>query len=423
MFIERLLLVLSLVGLAPNVVQQKYAVVFDAGSTGSRVHVFNFDSDMGLLPIDQEFEFYQAITPGLSSYADDPKAGADSLRPLLDQAEAVVPQELRSTTPLKLGATTGLRLLPGNTSDAILEAVKEYFEQESSLDYRPEWITVLQGTDEGAYIWIAINYLLESLNGGFSHTVGVVDLGGGSVQLAYAISESAASTAPSQSPQGDAYVFQKRILGTDYNLYTQRYRNRYLNYGLRAARAQSLNNTGDRGNPCVTNGYQATYDYNGEVYTAKPPRSGTNLRRCRALARKVLRIDAPCPRSNCTFDGVWSGGGGDGFSNLYIASYFYDTAAESGIVDAARIRPIAYREAAKRACRATVESVKAMFPAIEEGDLGYLCMDLVYEYSLLVDGFGLDPLKEVTAVKNVDYKGSLIGAAWPLSCAVELLSL
>ncbi|KAG6393941.1 hypothetical protein SASPL_144516 [Salvia splendens] len=423
MFIERLLVVLSLLGLAPNVEQQKYAAVFDAGSTGSRVHVFNFDSDMGLLPIDQEFEFYQAITPGLSSYADDPKAAADSLRPLLDQAEAVVPQELRSTTPLKLGATAGLRLLPGNASDAILEAVKEYFEQESSLDYRPEWITVLQGTDEGAYIWIAINYLLESLSGGFSHTVGVVDLGGGSVQMAYAISDSAASTAPSASPQGDAYVFQKLILGTNYNLYTHS----YLNYGLGAARAQSLNITGDRGNPCVTNGYESTYDYNGEVYTAKPPRSGTNLRRCRALSRKVLKIDAPCPRSNCTFDGVWSGGGGDGFSNLYIASYFYDTAAESGIVDtaanAARIRPIAYREAAKRACRADVESMKAIFPAIEEGDLGYLCMDLVYEYSLLVDGFGLDSFEEVTVVKNVDYKGSLIGAAWPLGCAVELLSL
>lgn len=105
----------------------------------------------------------------------------------------------------------------------------------------------------------------------------------------------------------------------------------YLNYGLRAARAQSLNITGDRGNPCVTNGYESTYDYNGEVYTAKPPRSGTNLRRCRALSRKVLKIDAPCPRSNCTFDGVWSGGGGEGLSNLYIASYFYDTAAEVGV--------------------------------------------------------------------------------------------
>ncbi|XP_057811986.1 apyrase-like [Salvia miltiorrhiza] len=412
MFIERFLVLFSLVASE----QQKYAVVFDAGSTGSRVHVFSFDSDIGLLKIDQDYEFYAAVTPGLSSYPDDPKAAADSLRPLLDQAQAVVPQELRSTTPLKLGATAGLRLLPGNASEAILEAVKEYFEQESSLDYRPEWVSVLEGTDEAAYMWLAINYLLESLRGGFSQTVGVVDLGGGSVQMAYALSESAASNAP------PAYVFQKLILGTNYNLYTHS----YLNYGLKAARAQSLNISGGAGNPCVTNGYQGTYEYNGEVYNAAPPRSGTNLRRCRALARKVLKVDAPCSHNNCTFDGIWSGGGGDGFTNLYIASYFYDTAAESGIVkvdaNTARIQPIVYRDAAKRACRANIENIKSIFPAIEEGDLGYLCMDLVYEYSLLVDGFHLDPFEEVTVVKNVDYKGSLIGAAWPLGCAVELLS-
>lgn len=102
----------------------------------------------------------------------------------------------------------------------------------------------------------------------------------------------------------------------------------YLNYGLKAARAQSLNISEGNGNPCVTNGYQGTYEYNGEVYNVTPARSGTNLRRCRALTRKMLKVDAPCSQKNCTFDGVWNGGGGDGLNNLYAASFFYDTAAE-----------------------------------------------------------------------------------------------
>lgn len=71
-----------------------------------------------------------------------------------------------------------------------------------------------------------------------------------------------------------------------------------------------------------------TYKYSGVVYNVSSPKSGgTSVGRCRALTRKTLRLDAPCSHKNCSFNGVWNGGGGDGLNNLYVASFFYSTAS------------------------------------------------------------------------------------------------
>lgn len=43
------------------------------------------------------------LKPGLSAYAKNPKEAAESLISLLDKAESVVPRELRSKTPVRVG--------------------------------------------------------------------------------------------------------------------------------------------------------------------------------------------------------------------------------------------------------------------------------------------------------------------------------
>lgn len=43
--------------------------------------------------------------PGLSSYASDPEAAAESLLSLLKEAENVVPRNLRSNTPVRVGVS------------------------------------------------------------------------------------------------------------------------------------------------------------------------------------------------------------------------------------------------------------------------------------------------------------------------------
>ena len=156
-----------------------FAVVVDAGSTGSRVHVFRFGhggSDGNALEL--EDDTFEAVTPGLSSYAADPKAAAASLDPLLDLAMATVPAKQHKATTLTVGATAGLRLLPGKQADDILDAVRVHLKEKYPFAVdSADGVTVLDGQSEGAFAWLTLNYLLGHLGKPAKDTVAAIDLG------------------------------------------------------------------------------------------------------------------------------------------------------------------------------------------------------------------------------------------------------
>jgi apyrase len=47
-----------------------------------------------------------------------------------------------------------------------------------------------------------------------------------------------------------------------------------------------------------------------------------------------------------------------------------------------------FEDAAKKACQTELEDAKSSYPRVDDGNLPYICMDLVYQYTLLVVGFG-----------------------------------
>jgi len=54
----------------------------------------------------------------------------------------------------------------------------------------------------------------------------------------------------------------------------------------------------------------------------------------------------------------------------------------------AKAYPIDFKEAAERVCKTKLDDARSVYPRVDSSNLPYLCMDLVYEFTLLVDGFG-----------------------------------
>ncbi len=394
----------------------KYAVVVDAGSTGSRIHAFKFLSSGSDLLL--EDSIFSALEPGLSSYSANPEAAADSLRPLLEKARDFVPASHHALTSVEVRATAGLRLLPGDQATAILDAVRHLLSASYPFFVPADAVSVLEGSDEGVFMWVTSNYYLGRIGKPSGETVSVVDLGGGSVQRAFAIQGPAPPSVPAES------VKRIQAAGQSYDVYVHS----YLGFGLKASRKTFLApyEEVDAGHPCLHSGFVGRYAYGGESVIAKSQTEGADVTQCLGTMALEMRLDEPCGvASQCSFDGVWSGGGGPGAKENFVSSYLVDMAGDVGIIprksDGGRVRAGDFLRAAQRLCPMEVEAAATAVPKYlnGDGDKPYVCMDLLYAYKLLKDGFDFPEEGEFSLVKRFDYKGQKVEAAWPLGAAIH----
>ncbi|OBS77463.1 hypothetical protein A6R68_16062 [Neotoma lepida] len=125
-----------------------YGIMFDAGSTGTRIHVYTFvQKTAGQLPF-LEGEIFESVKPGLSAFADQPKQGAETVQGLLEMAKDSIPRSHWKRTPVVLKATAGLRLLPEQKAQALLLEVEEIFKKSPFL-VPDDSVSIMDGSYEG----------------------------------------------------------------------------------------------------------------------------------------------------------------------------------------------------------------------------------------------------------------------------------
>eukprot|EP01048_Picozoa_sp_COSAG05_P007883 COSAG05_NODE_573_length_8601_cov_58.330981_15_plen_518_part_00 len=148
---------------------QLYAVMFDAGSSGTRAHVYSWPehSDCG-----ERISKRQIVErgkgrkkePGLSTLVHNVSSVPGYLAPLLDYVREAVPGNAHSTTPIYLQATAGLRLLSREEQDKLIGAVQAVFGN-SGFAFKDDHAFVSSGQVEGANEWATVNYLRGTLGG------------------------------------------------------------------------------------------------------------------------------------------------------------------------------------------------------------------------------------------------------------------
>ncbi|XP_077212658.1 GDA1/CD39 nucleoside phosphatase family protein [Tasmannia lanceolata] len=167
-----------------------FGIVIDGGSTGTRIHVFEFSKEGGIPVVDfsKGGSKTMRVNPGLSSFSEDPESAGKSLLELLEFGKGKIPKEFWEGTEVRLMATAGLRMLDVGIRERILDSCR-WVLRASDFRFQDDWASVITGADEGIYAWIAANYALGTFGGDPQQTTGIIELGGASAQVTFVTSE------------------------------------------------------------------------------------------------------------------------------------------------------------------------------------------------------------------------------------------
>lgn len=214
----------------------RYVAVIDAGSSGSRIYLYNVSGEERSKEAHLLMEF-ESDAPGLSSFEAAPaEAGAKGLAPLLQRLTEFLPSKniAKADVRIDILATAGMRLLGEPARKSIFDNVRKYI---ADTTFSVGEIETISGGMEGVYSWIDVNYLLGRFQK-MRRTVGIIEIGGASAQIAF----------ETETPitGGETVAIGDR----KHNVFVES----FLGLGRNEARKRMIQAAGTANNPCYPRG-------------------------------------------------------------------------------------------------------------------------------------------------------------------------
>ncbi len=173
-------------GLPSFTLPQRIAVI-DAGSTGSRLKVYEIKADSTI----------ERLFPATAEEKKKSKGGAlskvanqtDSVRKYLEQMTAKYTRSTGEVIPLYVLATAGMRHQDKDKANGVYAKMASI--SETMNGFKVQQAMTISGRYEGLYAWIAANYENHTLT---KTPVGTLEIGGMSMQVAFATTSTAVPT-------------------------------------------------------------------------------------------------------------------------------------------------------------------------------------------------------------------------------------
>ncbi|XP_026225671.1 ectonucleoside triphosphate diphosphohydrolase 3 [Anabas testudineus] len=414
---------------------EEYGIVIDSGSSRSNVHLYKWPGEkQNETGVVTEIMNCRVAGDGISEMKVDPQKDAQSWKAFkvcMDKIIEVIPAQKHNSTPLFLGATAGMRLLhekEPQRSREILASLREYL---SSLPFSFQNASIITGEEEGLYGWITVNYLMGNfleknlwntyVRPAGAKTVGSMDLGGASTQIAFAVQDDL---------MGPDYMHIK-LYGYPYNVYTHS----FLCYGKNEAEkmvmdkiVQESSDPSNIRNPCYHDGFNITFDASS-IYDTECTKKSKNYKpdqklvmvgaadsdKCRSIVRSIFDFKT-CSSSQCSFNGVEQPSVTGEF--MAYAGFFY-TAKILGLNGTSDLDQ--FNSSVKKYCHKNWGVVKKENKDMRDNFLRTFCYAAHYVFTLLTDGYKFD--KETW--KNINFKREVKGTSigWSLGYMLSMSNM